>query len=655
MSRDEHRGRPDLARYHFSEYDLSGAEDEAPDRHAGPDPPDLAGYDLTEYDVSPPDAAPFPQMPTEVMPRLGPMVNETMVLSIVDEMPSYRPGIDDTQLIPIIRDLPVRERPPTRRGPAPPPALAEPGIGRSSRIMAAASATSRLTGFLRAVIIAAAIGSGSVGGAYATANNVPNIIYELLIGGVLTSVVVPLLVHAQRHHSDGGLAFAQRLLTLITVALTVAAAMAIVAAPLIVRLYGIGPGSAKGHLATLLARLLLVEIVFYGIAAMLGAILNTRGRFGAAAWAPVLNNVVVLATAAVFFVLPGPASLRPDTITTTQTLVLGIGTTLGIVVQALVLVPAARRIGFRWSWRVQLRGSGLGEAGALGAWVVLYVLISQIGYGVITHIANGTGEVGYAIYNNASLLFQTPYGIVGVALLTALLPRMSRAAAAGNLAGLVDDLSLGSRLTAIALLPITAAYIALGPALTTLVFAHGQTTASQGRSIGIVLAWSAFGLLPYAVTLLQMRAFYAVKDARTPTLINAAMVLIRVVLSFVAWSVLPADDVVAGLALVNSVSFIPGVILGERLLRRRFGPLQTRRVAQTAVRVGIASGVGGALAWVALDQVYAGLGHGTVATLVGLLCGCVIGGTVALALAVWLRVPEVLSVIRAVSRRLSRQ
>ncbi|MGI8869294.1 MAG: murein biosynthesis integral membrane protein MurJ [Mycobacteriales bacterium] len=655
-------------------------------RRRDTDPPttdwDYSRYDFTEY---------VPAEDSEAgeaeVSRYG---DEPTFVQIVDAMPSYTPAIDETQLIPIVRDAGVRRPrrlPRERAGPpgthilprgapeqtllAPPdagtrapsaPAGAppdregrrEPSVGRSSRIMAVAATVSRLTGFMRAVILAVAIGSGAVGSAYATANNVPNIIYELLIGGVLTSVVVPLLVHAQRHDGDDGLGFAQRLLTLITVVLGGATGIAILLAPLLVALYGISPHSDKGQLTTLLARLLLIEIVFYGIAAMLSAILNTRGKFGAAAWAPVLNNVIVIGTAAVFLALPGPTTLAPSTITTTQTWVLGVGTTLGIVVQALVLVPAARRIGFRWSWRMPGRESGLGEAGRLGAWVLLYVALSQIGYGVITHVANRTSTSGYAIYNNASLLFQTPYGIVGVALLTALLPRMSRAAAGGNLAGVTDDLALGSRLTAIALVPISAAYIAIGPALTLVVFAHGETTAGQAHAMGIALAWAAFGLFPYAVTLLQMRAFYAIKDARTPTLINGVMVTMRVILALLVPILIPSGDVAAGLAFVNSVSFVPGAILGEWLLRRRFGQLQTRAVLQTVLRVAIAAAVGGVLAWLALDQTYAGLGHGRASTLVGIVCGCTIGGVVALALCVWLRVPEVTSAVRKVAGRLSR-
>lgn len=530
----------------------------------------------------------------------------------------------------------------------------EPSLGRSSRIVAIGSAVSRLTGFLRSIAITAAVGLGAVGDAYGTANTLPNIIYELLLGGVLTSVVVPLIVHAQHRDDDNGEAYAQRLLTLTAVVLAAATAVAIVLAPLLTNLYGIVDDPDQVRVANILARLLLLEIVFYGIGAMLGAILNTRGVYGAPAWAPVLNNVVVIATAGVFLVMPGPASLSPDSMTTAQIWVLGLGTTFGIVLQALILLPAARRAGFRLRWRFDFRGAGLREAGTLSLWVMGYAIVSAIGYAVITRLANAAGResgIGYAVYNNASILFLTPYGIAGVALLTALLPRMSRSAARGDTTGLIRDLGLGGRLTAIALVPVTAAYIVLAPALTTVVFSHGNASEYAARETGVVLAWSAFGLVPFAITLLQLRAFYAVKDARTPTLINALMVAIRIVLALLVPVLLPDDRVVLGLAVANSLSFVPGVLIGEILLRRRFGRLGTSRTVQTIVRMALASAIGGVAAWGVLAAVTRQLGDGVGPSALALVAGSAFGGGIALFCALRLRISELTTLTERLRRR----
>jgi putative peptidoglycan lipid II flippase len=511
---------------------------------------------------------------------------------------------------------------------------AEPSLGRSSRVMAVASAASRLTGFLRSLAIAAAIGLALVGDAYNTANTLPNIVYELLLGGVLTSVVVPLLVHAQERDADGGEAYTQRLLSLATAALAAATVLAVLAAPLLTAVY-VGADNPKAHLTTVFAWLLLPEIFFYGLGAMFGAILNTRGVYGPPAWAPVLNNVIVIATAGVFVLLPGPARLQPDTITTAQVLVLGVGTTLGIVAQAVVLLPSLRRARFRWRWRLDVRGARLGEAGTLALWVLGYVVVSQLGYVVVTRLANqvATPGRGYAVFANARLLFQMPYGILGVSLLTALMPRMSRAAAHGDRAGVVADLSLGSRLTAITLLPVTAAFVVLGPAIGTVIYAHGQTTADEARQVGVVLAASAFGLVPFAITMLQLRVFYATKDARTPTLINIGMVAVKVGLVLAVPLLVPDQHVVTGLAVATSMSYVVGLVAGEVLLRRRFGRLDGRRVTGVTSRLATMSAIGGLAAWGVLALVAHLLGQGVAGSAVAVVLGSLAGLAVLAAVA----------------------
>jgi putative peptidoglycan lipid II flippase len=501
-----------------------------------------------------------------------------------------------------------------------------PSLGRASRTMAIASAASRLTGFLRSLAVVAAIGVALTGNAYNTANTLPNIVYELLLGGVLTSVVVPLLVGAQERDPDRGEAYTQRLLTLTVVALAVATLLATVAAPLLTAAY-VPDGGYKAELTTFLAYLLLPEIFFYGLGAMLGAILNTRGVFGPPAWAPVLNNIVVIAVAGLFLgVTHGAGRRTTESLTTGEVLLLGIGTTLGIVVQALVLLPALRRTGFRWRWRLDLRGSRLGEAGTLALWVIGYVAVSQVGYLVQLRLANGVpdSEPGTSVFTNASLLFQMPYGILGVSLLTALMPRMSRAAARGDRDGVLADLSLGSRLSALALLPVTGLFVVLGPAIGTVVFAHGRTEVPEARNIGVVLAVSAFGLVPFALTMLQLRVFYAVKDARTPTLVNVGMVAVKVGLCLLAAAVLPDRHLVAGLAVATGLSYVVGAVTGEVLLRRRFGRLDTGRVLRAGGGFLLLSTLGALAAWAVLVPVVGWLGHGPIGSAVAVLLGSLV-------------------------------
>jgi putative peptidoglycan lipid II flippase len=462
-------------------------------------------------------------------------------------------------------------------------------LARTSGSMAIATLVSRLTGFVVKLLLAYVVGIGVVNDSFTVANTLPNIVYELLLGGVLTSVVVPVLVRARREDADGGLAHTQRMLTMAGIALLIGTVVAVLAAPLLTRLYVDGStGRAAPGLATAFAYLLLPEIIFYGLGALFSAILNTRGVFGPPAWAPVWNNVVVIASMGVYVLVPGRLTIDPVRMTEPKLLVLGIGTTLGIVVQALVMVPTLRRSGFHFRWRFGW-DARLSVFSGLALWVVGYALVSQVGLVITTRVASAASQGSVATYSYAWLLIQMPYGILGVSLLTAILPRMSRAAADGDTDAVIDDLSLGSRLSTVAMLPLAALLTVLGQPLAVAVFSVGSSSVADGQRLGATLAASAFGLLPYAVVMLQLRVFYAMQDARTPTLINVIVVAVKVPLSLACPMLLTPDRVVLGLAAANGLSFVVGAVVGEIWLRARLGRLRTRLVLATGLRVLTAS------------------------------------------------------------------
>ncbi len=469
----------------------------------------------------------------------------------------------------------------------------EPTLGRSSAVMVVGTLASRVTGFLRTIVLAAAVGIALVGDAYNVANTLPNILYDLLLGGVLTSVVVPLLVAAAAADDDGGEAYAQRLVTLVVLVLGAASALAVLAAPLVIRLYAVSADPAQRALATTFARFLLPQIVFYGLGATIGAILNTRGRYAEPMWTPVLNNLVVIATALVFLALPGRRHLSPSSITSAQTLTLAIGTTLGIVVQTVALLPGLRATGFRLRLRLDLRGTGLRSAGRLAGWVLCYVLVNQVGLLVIVNLANAAARAsgsGFSAYIYAYSLFQLPYAVVSVSVITALLPRMSRSAVEGRLDEVRSDLSSGLRLTGVVLIPAALGFVVLGPALATLVFAHGQVSQAGAEQIGAVLAAFAVGLVPFSAFQLQLRAFYAMRDTRTPALVNIVVTAVNIAADIALYLALPPRDRVTGLALGFAASYVAGLALSSLVLRRRLGGLDGARVLRTTVRLLVAAG-----------------------------------------------------------------
>ncbi len=532
------------------------------------------------------------------------------------------------------------------------------GVVRAGAVMAVATLVSRITGFLAKVVILAFLGFGVVNDAYTIANTLPNIIFELLIGGVLTSVAIPLLSRA-RSDPDGGDGYTQRLMTMAFVGLIAATGLAIAAAPLLTRLYLSGDGGVVDRdLANGLAMLLLPQIFFYGIAALFGAILNTKEKFGVPAWAPVANNLVVICIGlALIFTPQDPANIAADGsalagLSRAQFLILGVGTTAGIAVQALVMVPSLLRAGFRFRWRWG-GDRRLLEAGQLMLWAVVYVLISQAGYIVVTRVASANIEGGISLYAFASLLFQLPYGIIGVSILTAIMPRMSRHAAAGKYELMKDDASLGNRLSIVALVPVAAGMVVLAVPLAIVGSYYGQVSLDDVVILAGTLTALAVGLVPFAVTLMQMRVFYAMKDARTPALINLVMVGVRIPLLIACVNLTPAL-IVPGMALGTTVSYLVGAIVGEVWLRRRYGPMATRRTLVTFGKMVLASAVG-ALTALALGAL---ITDGSVDTLGEALVKIVIVAPVGLLvialLAVLLRVEELDPFRRRLLARLRR-
>jgi putative peptidoglycan lipid II flippase len=529
------------------------------------------------------------------------------------------------------------------------------GLLADSRTMAIASLTSRVTGFLRSILLVAALGLGAVANSYNAGNTFPNMVYALLLGGVLSSVLIPLLIHAQTEDDDDGVGYTQRLLSIAVAVLGALTLLAVAAAPLIAGVF-VPHGDQRG-LTSLFATLLLPEIFFYGLGAMFMAVLNIKHVYGPGAWAPVLNNVVMIVTVLVFWVLPGPSTLTPANITTPQILVLGIGTTLGIVAQALVLVPSLRHAGFHWQWRFRARPNEVGrmaEVGSLAGWVLAYVIASQVGVSVIQKIGISNG--GLTVFTQADLLFQVPYGILVVSLLTAIMPRMSRAAVRGDNAAVIADLAMGSRLSVAALVPITAGLIALGVPLSITLFAHGQTSLQGAGLIGSSLALSAFGLVPFAIVMLQLRVFYALRDARTPTMINIFMVATKVVLVLVTNAMFPAPKgtnvnvhpsvhAVEWLNIATSLSYVVGAIVGHVLLTQRLGMLGFRDVARTTVRVSIASGLAAAGAYGVVVAMEHGLGSGRGGAVAGLVLGGAAGLAVLAVLVKWMRLADVQQIV----------
>src|SRR3984893_10239634 len=419
--------------------------------------------------------------------------------------PAYRRS--HPQPPPQRQQLPQPQRPPRpqRRGPASPPTgplppvpeldrrrpeLSDAALVSRSWGMAFATLISRLTGFAKILLLAAILGA-ALASSFSVANQLPTLIAALVLEATFTAIFVPVLTRAEQGDPDGGAAFVRRLVTLVTALLLVATTLSVLAAPLLVRLMLGRHPQVNESLTTAFAYLLLPQVLAYGLTSVFMAILNTRNVFGPTAWAPVVNNVVALATLGVYLAVPGELSVDPVRMGNAKLLVLGIGTNLGVFAQVTVLLVALRRqrVSLRPLWGIDQR---LKRFGAMAAAMVLYVVISQLGLVIGNQIASTAAASGPAIYNYTWLVLQLPYGIIGVTVLTVVMPRLSRNAAADDTEAVLADLSLATRLTLITLIPIVAFMTVGGPAIGSALFAYGHFGDVDAGYLGAAIALSAF-------------------------------------------------------------------------------------------------------------------------------------------------------------------
>ncbi|MBL1083267.1 murein biosynthesis integral membrane protein MurJ [Streptomyces actinomycinicus] len=538
------------------------------------------------------------------------------------------------------------------------------GLLKSSAVMAAGTMVSRLTGFIRSALIAAALGLGFLADSFQVAYQLPTMIYILTVGGGLNSVFVPQLVRSMKEDEDGGEAFANRLLTLVMVALAALTGLAMFAAPLLVRLLAnpVASDPAANEVAVTFTRYFLPSIFFMGIHVVMGQILNARGKFGAMMWTPVLNNIVIIVTLGMFIWVYGTAANSHMDVTSIppegQRLI-GVGVLLGLVVQALAMIPYLRETGFRIRLRFDWKGHGLGKAAMLAKWTVLFVLANQAGAMVVTQLSTAAGKdsgvkgTGIAAYANAQLIWGLPQAIITVSLMAALLPRLSRSAAEGDSGAVRDDISQGLRTTAVAIVPIAFGFVSLGIPMCTLIFGSAGTFAAT--NMGYMLMAFGLGLIPYSVQYVVLRAFYAYEDTRTPFYNTVIVAAVNAGASALCYFLLPSRWAVAGMAAAYGLAYAVGVGVAWRRLHKRLGgDLDGSRVLRTYARLGIASVPAALLSGAACYGIGHTLGQGVIGSFSALLAGGVVLFGVFFVAARRMRIEELNSLVGMVRGRLGR-
>lgn len=515
-----------------------------------------------------------------------------------------QPTVQLGQQVPVPRQ--PYAAPPPEAPQAPPAAAVEAAkpssTARNGLIMALGSLTSRALGFVRAGVITAALGTGLIADGYAVATMLPNTIFIMLIGGVLNSVFVPELVRAAQQHADRGVAYTNRLLTVCGLVLIAITAVAFFCAPLIVDSYtNYRPEQAvQRELTIALAKYCLPAILFYGFFGLLGQVLNSRDRFGAMMWAPVLNNVVVITVFGIYLAVFVQSTDAKD-VSDGATMLLGLGSAFGILVQALALVPSLRASGFRYRPRVDLRGSGLTKPLRAAGWALLLVVVTQLAFLAITNLATGalsqaqadglTQGLGYTAYNNAYLLFIVPQGIITVSLVTAILPSMSRSVGAGRFEDVGQELAQTLRNSAGMIVPASAIFLALAGPIAALAYGHGSVTDADIEVMAQILMAFAIGLPAFCAQYALARGFYAMGDARTPFWLTTVTSGSNVLLCLVAFLTLPSRWIIIGMAVAHTAAVlisaaITGHFLGRRLRREAAAAAAAQLPADATVDFG---------------------------------------------------------------------
>ncbi len=579
---------------------------------------------------------------------------------------------------------------------------ADPSVLSSSAVMAAGTVVSRLSGFVRNAMLVAALGTALHADVFTIANTIPNMLYILLAGGVFNAVLVPQLVRAQKHDPDGGEGYTRRVITLAAVFLAGVSAVLVIAAPLLMRLFLTGSFfspdlAAQRESVVAFARFCLPQVFFYGMFVLVGQVLNARGSFGPMMWAPIANNVISVAVLGVYLwffgpvhdlcragvsdpaALAGPAS-SVGGYTTGQELLLGLGSTVGIAVQLLILLPYLRRAGFTFRPRLDLRGTGLGHTLRLGVWTVLFVVVNQIAYTVVVRIASsGTADAatgvchstqsgtGYTIYSTAFLLVMVPHSIATVSLATAMLPRLSGFAADTNLRGVAGQVAETLRTTYALIVPFAILLPVISLDLSNVMIGYGAARHSVPQ-FATSLALFAPGLVLFTAHYLVLRGFYALERNRTVFWVQCVIAATNVGLAVALTRQVSPAHTAPRLVLAYAGSYLVGALVSYSVLRRVLGGLETPVLVRFLVRLVIASVLAVAVAWAVrtgLEAAWSAAGatggqgastSGTAkAEAVATLALTVLADVAVLLVAARaMRITEVTAVVRAVTGRLRR-
>ena len=472
--------------------------------------------------------------------------------------------------------------------------------------MAVGTLLSRITGVVRDIALVAAVGTGVFSDTYSVANSLPNIIYILIAGGAINAVFIPALVRHMKEDVDQGASFTNKLLTLVGIVLLAIVALSLIAVTIIVHLYATAQWSAQDfHVAIIFALWCIPQIFFYGLYTLESQILNSRDVFKLPMYAPIANNVVVIICASIFLWITG-ATPTTSTVTTSQLALLGFGTTLGVLTQATILLPALRRSGYQYKVDCQFRNAGLGKLGDLAIWTMGFVAVNQLSFLVISNLttyanvlASQQSEVatGFTSYQKAQLMMMLPHSIITVSIITALLPRLSRHSHNDDLQHFGSELGTALRNVIALVIPCAALLFFMGPQIGIILYGHGASSLAAGSAVGEVASMFALGLPAFSIFYVLLRNYYAQENTKTPFMINLGFNALHMGIGVTLFYLVAEPLKVASLAFAYSIGYTMVVMFTWRRVALRLPALGTKALVQLTARILVAVSVVGLASW----------------------------------------------------------
>jgi putative peptidoglycan lipid II flippase len=525
-------------------------------------------------------------------------------------------------------------------------------LARGAAFISFATAISRVTGFVRVVVVAAAMGTTFLANTYQTANTIPNVVFELVAAGVLTSIFVPTFVdYLVKGDREGTWDAANALTSVALVGLLGLSMLVALAAPLLMRLLTLGVTddalrADEIDLGTTFLRLFAPQVVFYGAGMIMTAALHSHRHFVLPAVAPIFNNVVVVIVYLTYALMRGNEAPSVEGVGGAETLVLGLGTTAGVVAMTVCLLPRLRGLGWRFRWNFDTSHPAVRKGARVGAWALGYAGGYQAGLVVVLLLANRI-EGGVAAYQWAYTFFYLPHALFGVPIFHVLFPAMSEDASRGETEMLASRLREGLAMLTFILVPVAALMVAAAEPLARVTLQYGAMTEAGASLTGRVIGSFAIGLPTYSVFLVLTRASYALGDARAPALVNAACVAIASVLGVGLFTLFTDEWAVAGLAGAHSIAFAAGAWGLGTWLRRTIGTAGRTELVACILR----SALVGGLALMGMAAMNEWLPQESmVASALALVAMTVAGGVIYVGAMRYLNAPELARLISLVKR-----